>query len=568
MKLSLLLALLLCLASEQVFALKYMCNKAVRSNSGKINAIKGQFEYSKSNGSFANQKNQFISQIDVAIKTIESAGCPMGDPDVVKVVNPLNELKSLIEKTKGEASPETIVELSASTDTQVAPMANNIDSSAPVAKGAKLSYGCRQVMKRQSQKPKVFEREITYYENAVKKGNPVAIVEGLGFAEKLKASLKDIESGACPLGHPEVVAVTSILKAQLAKIPVLAQKIQAINSNQAKKSDVNNYPGFEKDFSFIIYLNDKYQDPSRYYDTNIKSDWREIKGSGQDKLSFMGVNVKKPFYDFESTKDIYKNIYSDSKKYNKLIIEIEKKYTDLFASNKKIAQKYVVARDNAHKKLASILTEHYKWITSTFPELIKTNNKVVNLIIDESLETKRSSHLRKVTIPDSILANSQMIEILGFLYKDQSKISSLEAAQSSLKNKFKSATNNLADLILKDARLPESKYTGADKEKIASAFLEAARNQLKGRDVLKIVMVNSDWDVTNYVTWSNSTAYHHHYSDLGARCIVKENDKVAKMITAWYRVNHKKNDKVTVWFEESSDKDIYQDPKILLENVN
>ena len=103
MKLSLLLALLLCLASEQVFALKYMCNKAVRSNSGKVNAIKGQFEYSKSNGSFANQKNQFISQIDVAIKTIESAGCPMDDPDVVKVVNPLNELKSLIEKTKGEA---------------------------------------------------------------------------------------------------------------------------------------------------------------------------------------------------------------------------------------------------------------------------------------------------------------------------------------------------------------------------------------------------------------------------------------------------------------------------------
>jgi hypothetical protein len=548
MKLS--IFLLLTISSTQAFALNYMCSKAVRGNSGKYKAVKSSFEYAKSNGSLASQKANFVSQIDTAINAIKNAGCPMQDPEVTKVVSPLNELKSTIASAKGGSAPAQTA------------------TSGPTKSAAKLSYSCRQVLKRQSQKPELFAKDIAYYESAVSKNVAVPVLEGLGFAHKIEASLKDIQSGACPLEHPDVSAITSKLKAQLAKIPDLTQKLTAIASNRAKKADVSNYPEFEKDFAFFVYLNDKYQDPSRYYNTNIKADWREMGSNVQDKLSFMGVNVKKPFYDFEATKDIYKNIFEDAKKYNKLMPEVEKKYAELFKTNNKIAQKYIYARDNAQKKMAAILGDHYKWITSTFPELIKINNKVVNLTVDESIKSKRPSRLRTVIIPDSLKANSQMIEILSYLAKDQSKISLHKAEQEKLASKFKNATSELAELMLKEARVPKEKYAGADKEKIRKALLEAAKSQLAGKEVLKMVMVNQDWSITNYVSWSNSTAYHHHYKDLGARCIIKENDKVAKMIRAWYRVNHKKNDKVSIWFEQSTDKDVYQDPKILIKNIN
>ena len=570
MKFSILL--ILTIFSTQAFALKYMCSNAVRGNSGKYGAIKGQFEYAKSNGSLAAQKTQFISQIDAAINAIKNAGCPMQDAEVTKVVSPLEALKTTIASANAQSAPAeqtaTAPTVKAAVTPTATPTVATTSSNTSGAGAVKLSYNCREALRRQSQKPSGFAKDIAYYESAVSKNVAVPVVEGLGIAHKIEASLKDLESGACPLEHPEVTEVTSKLKAQLAKIPNLTQQLQAIVSNRTKKADVSNYPGFEKDFAFFVYLNDKYQDPSRYYNTNIKADWRDMGANVQDKLSFMGVNVKKPFYDFAATKDIYKNVFDDAQKYNQLMPEVEKKYAELFQTNKNIAQKYVYTRDNAQKKMAAILGEHVNWIKTTFPELIKINNKVVNLTIDESLKSKRPSRLRTVIIPDSLKANEQMIETLSLIYNDQSKVSPLKVEQEKLANKFKSATQNLAQTMLQEARLPNEQYAGGDKEKIRSALLEAAKTKIPSKEVLKIVMVNKDWNVTNYVSWSNSTAYHHHYSDLGASCIVKENDKVAKMIRAWYRVNHKENNKVSIWFEESSDKDVYQDPKILIEHVN
>ena len=82
------------LISSEVFALKYMCQKAVRGNSGKYNSIKAKLEALQRKGLTAAAKSDLSSKVDKAINEIKNAKCPMDNPDVTKITTPLTELKN------------------------------------------------------------------------------------------------------------------------------------------------------------------------------------------------------------------------------------------------------------------------------------------------------------------------------------------------------------------------------------------------------------------------------------------------------------------------------------------
>lgn len=56
----------LTLMSSNAFALKYMCQKAVRGNSGKFNSVNSQFESAQSNGTLGQKRVGLIGTLDTA----------------------------------------------------------------------------------------------------------------------------------------------------------------------------------------------------------------------------------------------------------------------------------------------------------------------------------------------------------------------------------------------------------------------------------------------------------------------------------------------------------------------
>ena len=162
-----------------------------------------------------------------------------------------------------------------------------------------------------------------------------------------------------------------------------------------------------------------------------------------------------------------------------------------------------------------------------------------------------------------------MIEALDLMAKeDKSIANAAKKKHNQIMSDVKAAEKSLEELLLNSQKLPPERYTGADIEKIKSNIVKNFEEKNGSKDnLLKVIIVNQDWKVTDYVSWSNSRAQHHHYSDLGAISVVKKNDKIAILVPTWYRVNHKQKDRVSVGYEYSKETDVYQNKKILISNV-
>ena len=136
--------------STNAFALKYMCQKAVRGNSGKYKSVKNQSN-SQKKGTLNTQRSGLISTLDKAISEIEKAGCPLDNPEVKKVLDPIKNLKTEISGATAQTAPKK----ENTTSTQ-APSAAPVPTVSPSVANTntntgnspmKLSYPCRQVLK-------------------------------------------------------------------------------------------------------------------------------------------------------------------------------------------------------------------------------------------------------------------------------------------------------------------------------------------------------------------------------------------------------------------------------------
>ena len=135
---------------------------------------------------------------------------------------------------------------------------------------AKLSYPCRQVLKRQSGKPKAFERELGPLREAIKSGKTVGSIQpGLMVEHKIDAALSDLNNSSCPKNHPDVKSVLDQLNAQKKDVPVIYAELKKRLDQFAKKADVGNYPEYEKDTEIFEVINKRYRYTQNLYNQNI-----------------------------------------------------------------------------------------------------------------------------------------------------------------------------------------------------------------------------------------------------------------------------------------------------------
>ena len=99
------LILFTCFISSQALALKYMCQKAVRANSGKKESIKAKLNNYQVKGTLEKNRTSLLNQIDASIKAIKSAKCPMDNPDVTRVTSPLLEMRKIVSDTVSSSAP-------------------------------------------------------------------------------------------------------------------------------------------------------------------------------------------------------------------------------------------------------------------------------------------------------------------------------------------------------------------------------------------------------------------------------------------------------------------------------
>lgn len=581
-----LLLIVLCVLSSNALALKYMCQKAVRGNSGKYNAISSSLHSYTASGELAANKQGLLDQIDNAIQAIEKAGCPLDDPQVSKVLDPLKQLRLDVDSAQAQTAvaataqpasaatsvPAVAATLPAQAQKQPQPagaLPEKAASASASGAGAKLSYSCRQVMHRQSGKPKEMHKALDFYRQAVAQGKTVRAVPGLELDAKIKASLTDLESGACPVDHPQVSEVVTQLKSQLEEIPVLYASLKERLDQRAETADPENYPDFEKDFAFFKYLDEKYIGIDSMYDANMKPGWRTIPNQKNSAgLMAVGINVKKPVYKYDALKDILANMRTDGEKYNREMPAFEAKYKELLRFNQSLGQLYVRTRDSAAAKMKKLYTVHYDWLSNNLPAAIETNLRVLKELEEKAVAEKKPHYFRGAVIPDVTASNDQMIELYGYLSDSKkAEADAYKQQQNEVLKKIRTAQDSLADVMLEEMRLPAEKYQGNDLEKIRRAIHEKAQENFSGRELLKVIVSSKDWKVTDYVSWSNSSAFHHNYSELGARVVVRENDEVAKIISTIYKVDHKQRDKVSIWFTETDENDVYQNPRILISNM-
>ena len=568
---NILFATMLLLISSQLYALKYMCQKAVRGNSGKYNSIKAKLESLQRKGLSSAAKSELSSKIDKAINEIKSANCPMEDPDVTKVTGPLRELKTKIVSAqmgsdqKSPKSLETDKKPSASVPSSqqaaaaVSPKSTN---SAP----KKLSYPCRQALRRQSGKPKDFERTIVPLREAVKSGKTIGNIQpGFLIDTKIESAISDLNASQCPTDHPDFKVIMDKLLSQKKELPEIYTELKKRLDNLQKRADVSNYPDFEKDLEIFRVIKTRYSHVNRAYKTNVDMNW--IEPSSEKKISFQR-NIKSPIYKFKKLENLLSSMISDGNAYNSQMKMVEEKYKDLFKANPILAGQYVKLRDNA----ASILGNFYKEDLENLKKILNVtaehNTKVLNLWIKESIEKRSPEFFRGDTLKQILTNTEEAISLLALTSKEnKEKAKAYQEKMKSIHVRLKEAKTSLAEVMLKEQRLGKERYEGSDKEKIRDKIVKSFKEQYPDKNLIKIQIVNENWKVTDYVTWSSGNAYRTHYSELGFYAVVKETDEVAILVGGWYNVNHKQRDKISVFFTFHGKDDVYQNSKILIKNL-
>ena len=331
----LILSVGLFLISQQTIALKYMCSKAVRGNSGKYNSVKSQFEGAQRKGVLDSKRAGFISTIDAALKEIKNAKCPMDNPDVTKITNPLTELRGKIASATATAGPSESSSIQAKPNTATVNTGSPAPNSAKIIQKSqgnsapvKLSYPCRQTLKRQSGKPKDFERTLAPLREAVKNGKTIGNIQpGLMIEYKIDAALSDLSSSQCPTNHPDFKVVFDQLQNQKKEVPEIYKELKVRLDAFGKKADVNNYPDYEKDTEIFEVIPKRYAHASRLYDPNINFEWKEFKA--ESKRDFR-LNIKRPVYSYEALKSLLGSMREDGEAYNSQMKLVEKKYKEKF----------------------------------------------------------------------------------------------------------------------------------------------------------------------------------------------------------------------------------------------
>lgn len=556
--------------SSNSFALKYMCSKAVRGNSGKYNSVKNSFHSYQSNGQFAAKRQELLSTLDAAISEIQSAGCPMDDAEVTKVLNPIKQLRTEIAGATAAAAPPPSEPSPSPTKAVAAPTAPNVPTTTATtntpssAATEKLSYPCRQVLRRQSGKPKEFERTLGPLRDAVKNGKTVgSITPGFFIDTKVEAALSDLLNSSCPRNHPDVASVIDELESQKKEIPEIYAELKKRLDAFGKKADVNNYPDYKKDTEIFDVIVTRYKGASRLFVENFDFNWVDGKGN-----EFLMRNVKNPIFSYDQLKNLLENMTNDGNAYNSQIKLVETKYKELFSANRVLASQYVRVRDNAAKILGSFYKNELERLKKILATTVEFNLKVLELAIKDAVETRSPEFFRGDNLKNILRYTDEAITLIALTGKENKEKAPAYISQFKEINKnLKRTQDSLAEVMLKEQRLGKERYEGSDKEKVRTKIINKFKEYYPNKELIKVHMANENWKVSNYVSWSSGNAYHYHYSELGFYAIVKDTADVALMVGGWYHVDHKQRDKITVTFTFHKPDDMYQNKKILIKNL-
>jgi hypothetical protein len=419
-----------------------------------------------------------------------------------------------------------------------------------------LAYPCKEAIRRQSTKPTTFEKDLQYFRSLVNSGqNNFALPDGLDLLPKIEAAISDLSKNNCPATHPEVASILNSLQTQQKEVSDLYLKLKALKDSQAKRADIKNYAEIDQDLATLEYLFGKYNNLESLFE-NLNYSWIENKITAQ-------LNIKNPIMDTKRLKVILQDMYDDGDLYNALV----GKYSDLIKNNPTIENKFKTYGNPVLKNLSQLYETQLPWLHDNLSQAIKMNFKVIEVMTKEAVD-KKNPVIFKSAIITPLQLNSELINLLSLSGKKGFELSQPYKSEfSKIQKTIQNFELNLAEQLLKEQRLGTEKYSGSDRESIRLEITKKFKELHPRKELIKIQLVNESFQRHARWNWNNSSWYKTDYSDLGFYAVVKIDSKVAELVSGWLSINHMKQNQRQIWFEFSSEKELYQNPKILIKNL-
>lgn len=348
--------------------------------------------------------------------------------------------------------------------------------------------------------------------------------------KKCDAMISDLEKSKCPAEHARVKAITDWVTEARAAVGALNAEMAPRLGEMEKLADPKNYPNLDADF--------------RQIDTVSKA------------YAFKGFHTN-PDKVAELAKDFARAVTWGSEKfkeYRPIMVLSGGKQSPLF-------KKYD-AMSASLKNFQAEAGDYFKKAEAEVPALLKKAEEMASKAAAE----KKPAFFTGGVQQQLDWAENYMKVCRALVAPDDERLKKMETAWADTKKKVDEQAATLKEQIIAEARPPDEKYNGADKEDIRKNVLAEWKKAWPKDEVMMIRMHMANFDRREKATWDEGSKSWE-FSDRSVLCvtvIVKTSDRIATSYPAYVNVNH--ISKATT-YGVGTKGDVYVTREMLVENV-
>ncbi|MBI9090566.1 MAG: hypothetical protein JEZ12_15220 [Desulfobacterium sp.] len=340
--------------------------------------------------------------------------------------------------------------------------------------------------------------------------NPTPALTGM--LDNVIALEKEFEAHKLPADHKKIKNIKSWFTSLKKNTPVLTEVyLEGYEQYQKdlKKSDISNFPDYKQDVERLKKMYKAYKNPSYTFQVPEKAINAVV--AFQDEYNFFQHLPEK---------------YALPLKANKA-----GSLRTMLDTNAKYMDKFKAYQDDYLEQLPGKISGALSQATSTA----------------QKAEAEKKPLFFKGGVAQNLEKANAMLALLSAgKGEDAPEVIKMNKAYAAHKQKIDAAEKTMAAELLAGVKMPSDNYANGDKNKLKKMIKKEWKTLYPSDDILSIRLIAADWSRSTNWKWNNSGWYKVDTSVLPARVIVKTDDQIATIYTAFINKNHLKNNALNV----------------------
>lgn len=412
------------------------------------------------------------------------------------------------------------------------------------AGGKDLSYNQRQAVERQSRNLEEAQRKLDdLLEKYAKEAKelegmivPPSLYQGYlseadSIATKCTAIESDLAKSDCPSDHPDVKPLHDWVATGRAKVETFKGELGPKLAEAERVADPANYPDLDADFARLDEIADTYR----------VNDFRWM---DPDALE----NVVR---EFPNVTTFFSETFA---KYKPLIVVTGGKESSLYKKYKWASQPLNEFSPKANEFFQAAQAEYPQHLDKAVEMAAKAANEKKPLFFTGGVRQEMEEAERLVKLSCALLP------------ADDERRAEMWGKVDAVKADLARTEEQLKDLILAEARLPDEQYSGGDKDELRERVLAAWKKKYPKDEILGTRFHMKAFDRNVKWTWqgAESSWYKTDMSVLAVLVVVKTSDAVATTYPAYVNVDHI-DDTSSIGVDTKGDAYVHRE--VLIENL-